>query len=139
MNEAVITPYLFFGGRCQEALDYYSDALGAEIGETMLFSQSPVPISEGFLEPGFESKVMHGSFKLAGAEVFVSDGYKSGGSFDGFVLTLTLKSSEVATRLFNALAEDGSVQMPLTPTFYSPLFGMVTDRFGLGWMIMLNP
>lgn len=139
MSEAAITPYLFFGGRCQEALDYYRDALGAEIGETLLFSQSPVPIPDGFLEPGFESKVMHGSFKLAGAEVFVADGRECGGSFQGIVLTLTLHSSDEAARLFNALSEEGSVDMPLGPTFYSPLFGMVTDRFGLGWMIMLRP
>lgn len=135
---ATITPYLFFHGRCLEALDFYRDGLGAEIGPVMLFSQSPEPIPEGFLEPGFENKVMHGSFSIEGARVHVADGDSSDGDFSGFRLTLTPSSAEKGSGYFDALAQGGTVEMPLGPTFFSPLFGMVTDKFGVGWMILVQ-
>lgn len=136
MSQTTITPYLFFGGRCQEALEFYREALGAEIGPIMLFSQSPSPVPEGFLPPGFEEKIMHASFKVSGAEVFASDGNVLGAAFSGFRLSLTSPTKEETEAAFTQLAAEGSVDMPLGPSFFSPLFGMVTDKFGVEWMVI---
>lgn len=138
MSQATITPYLFFGGRCQEALDFYRDALGAEVGPVMLFNQNPTPIPEGFLPPGFSEKVMHSSFKVKGAEVFASDGHTPGTNFSGFQLALTFATKAEAEAAFAALAQEGSVEMPLAPSFFSPLFGMVSDKFEVVWMVMVK-
>lgn len=133
-----INPYLFFGGRCQEALDFYREAVGAEIGLVMRFDQSPDPVPAGMLAPGFESKVMHCEFKVGDTAVLASDGTSEGdGGFHGFSLALTLHDEAAARRAFDALAAGGKVLMPLTRTFWSPLYGMLHDRFGVHWMVML--
>jgi len=132
-----ITPYLFFAGRCEEALEYYRKALGAEVEKLMRFNESPEPPPPGMLPPGFEKKVMHASFHIRGVRLMASDGCGEKSIFDGFRLALTVPTEAEAQRTFDALADGGSVQMPLTKTFWSPCYGMVTDRFGLGWMVMV--
>src|SRR5262245_39443053 len=133
-----ITPYLFFGGRCEEALAFYRDALGAEIELILRFDQSPEAPPPGMLQAGFEKKVMHASFRVRGAPLMASDGCDDKSKFDGFRLSLALPTEADARRAFDALAEGGSTQMPLTKTFWSPCFGMLTDRFGVGWMVTVN-
>ena len=71
-----MTPYLFFGGRCDEAIAFYADALGAQLLMRMTFDQSPEPAPEGMLQAGFETKVMHSSLKIGEATLFLSDGLR---------------------------------------------------------------
>jgi PhnB protein len=135
---ATIQPYLFFGGRCEEAIEFYREALGAELEMKMLFKDSPAPVPPGMLQDGFEEKVMHASFRVGDSIVLASDGCDDKSKFDGFRLAASLASAEAVRRAFDALAVGGTVQMPLVQTFWSPLYGMVTDRFGVGWMVMVR-
>ena len=137
MTGTTITPYLFFGGRCEEALAFYRTALGAEVEMLMRFDEMPEPAPPGMLQPGFEKKVMHASFRVRGIPLFASDGCEAGAKMVGVQLALTVPAEEDARRAFDALADGGSVQMPLTKTFWSPCYGMLTDRFGLSWMVMV--
>jgi PhnB protein len=138
MTGTTITPYLFFGGRCEEALEFYRKALGAEVEMLMRHNESPQQPPPGMLQAGFEKKVMHASFRVRGLLLQASDGCDDKSKFDGFRLSLALPTEAEARQVFDALAIGGSVQMPLTKTFWSPCFGMLTDRFGLGWMITVN-
>lgn len=132
-----IEPYLFFEGNCEEALNFYRAALGAEVTFLMRFKESPDP---GMCRPGFEEKVMHANLRIGDTTVMASDGRCEGApSFQGFSLSMALADQAEAERLFTALADGGQVQMPLTRTFWSPLFGMVVDRFGVSWMINVTP
>ena len=135
-----IEPYLFFDGRCEEALDFYKRALGAEVTALMRFSESPDPPPPGMVAPGSENKVMHASFRVGETEVMASDG-RAGGrpEFKGVSLSLSVPSEAEADRLFAALGEGGEVRMPIGRTFFSPRFGMVADRFGVPWMVVTTP
>jgi PhnB protein len=131
-----VEAYLFFDGRCEEAVEFYKKALGAEVTMLMLFKDSPEPQQPGMVPPGSENKIMHVSFRIGDSTVMASDGRCTGQTnFQGFSLSLTVANDTEAERKFAALAEGGQVQMPLTKTFWSPRFGMVADRFGVGWMI----
>ena len=131
-----VQAYLFFNGNCEEAVEFYKKALGAEVQMTMRYKESPDAPPPGTVPPGWENKIMHTSFRVGESVVMASDGCNEAGSgFQGFSLSLALSSEAEAERAFNALAEGGKVQMPLTKTFWSPRFGMLTDRFGMGWMI----
>jgi PhnB protein len=137
-TSTVIQPYLFFGGRCQEALDFYRAALGAEVDMVMRFEQSPEPVPAGMLAPGFEKKIMHSSFRIGGNTIMASDGCSEEESgFKGFSLALQVATIAEADQAFARLAEGGQVQMALAKTFWSPRYGMLTDRFGIGWMVMV--
>jgi PhnB protein len=126
-------PYLFFEGRCEEALEFYRHALGAEVTGLMRSKDSPDP---GMTIPGAEDKVIHATFKIGETTVLASDGRCQGPpSFQGFALSLTVPSETEAERRFAALLDGGQVLMPLTKTFFSPSFGMVADRFGVSWMV----
>lgn len=135
MSSTLVQPYLFFGGRCQEALDFYRSAVGAEIEMVMLFKDSPEPTPPGMLPPGFEAKVMHASFRIGESRIMASDGCGDTSKFAGFSLSIQLPSEAEARRAFDALAVGGKVTMPLDKTFWSPCFGMLEDRFGMGWMV----
>lgn len=133
-----IQPYLFFDGRCEEALEYYRTALGAEVTMLMRYKDNPEPSDKSKAPPGSENKVMHSSLRIGDTTVMASDGHCSGKpSFQGFSLTLTVPNVAKADRKFAALADGGKVQMPLGKTFFSPRFGMLTDRFGVGWMVIV--
>lgn len=134
MNVA-ITPYLFFGGRCEEALAFYHQALGAETELVRRYNEIPDAPPPGMLQPGFETKIMHSEFRVRGIPLMASDGVNDRLNFDGFRLALSFPTEAEARRAFDALADGGSVMMPLTQTFWSSCFGMLTDRFGLGWMV----
>jgi len=137
-NPTLIQPYLLFGGRCEEALEFYRKAIGAEVEMIMRFSESPEPCPPGVLADGFENKVMHCSFKVGGTSVGASDGCcPEDGNFHGFSLSLNVPNEAEADRAFAALSEGGTVKMPLCKTFWSPRFGMLTDRFGLAWMVIV--
>lgn len=135
-----VEPYLFLDGRCEEALTFYKQALGAEIGMVLRNKDCPDPPPPGMLPPGSEEKIMHAAFKVGETTVMASDGRCMGkANFQGFSLSLNVKDEAEAKRLFAALGEGGQVQMPLAKTFFSPSFGMVADRFGVSWMIIVYP
>jgi PhnB protein len=134
-----VQPYLFFDGRCEEAIEFYRQALGAEVLALMRFRDSPDPPPPGMLAPGSEDKVMHASLRIGETEIMASDGRCAGKpAFQGVSLSLSVPGEAEADRLFDALAEGGQVQMPLGPTFFSPSFGTVADRFGVPWMIVAD-
>jgi PhnB protein len=133
-----IQPYLFLGGRCEEAIGFYSKALGAKVEMMMRYQDSPEPPPPGMVPPGYENKVMHAAFQVGGSMVLASDGCGET-KLGGFSLSLTVANETEADRAFNALADGGNVQMPLGKTFFSPRFGMVTDRFGVAWMVYVAP
>jgi PhnB protein len=133
-----IQPYLFFEGRCEEAIELYRKALGAEVEMLMRIKDSPEPTPPGMHPPGSENKVMHASLRIGGARVMASDGRCSGKpAFQGFSLSLDAKDEAEAKRWFAALSAGGEVRMPLGKTFFSPCFGMLADRFGVPWMIIV--
>ena len=135
-----VQPYLNFDGRCEEALEFYRRALGAEVTMLMRFKDSPEPSAPGMVPPGAENKVMHASFRIGQATLMASDGRCTGqASFQGFALSLTAPNEAEAERLFAALGNGGQVQMPLTKTFFASRFGVVADRFGVAWMIFVAP
>ena len=132
-----IKPYLFFEGRCDEALEFYRVSLGIEV--TVLMRYKDMPESEEQVPRQDGEKVMHGSFKLGSTDVLVSDGMCQGKTnFSGFALTLSVPNDDEAKRRFTALGEGGQVQMPLAKTFFSSSFGMLTDRFGVLWIIIVE-
>jgi PhnB protein len=133
-----VQPYLFFEGRAEEAIEFYRKALGAEVSTLMRFKESPEPPQPGMVPPGSENKVMHSSVRIGDTTVMMSDGHCGGrANFQGFALSLDARDAAEAERWFIALTDGGHVRMPLTNTFFSPKFGMVEDRFGVLWMVIV--
>ena len=137
-NNHLIQPYLFFNGRCEEAVRFYEQAIGAKVDMLVRFKDSPEP-QPGAVPPGHENKIMHTSFRVGGSTIMASDGCETNPKFEGFSLSLTVPTEADAERVFNALAQGGEVRLPLSKTFWSPKFGMLQDKFGVGWMIGLPP
>ncbi len=132
-----VQPYLFFEGRCEEALEFYRGALDAEVVMMLRYKESPDPEMS---PPGAGEKIMHSEIKIGGTVVMASDGMCTGKpAFQGFSLALTPPDETAGKRLFAALGNGGQVQMPLGKTFFSPCFGIVADKFGVSWMIMVEP
>lgn len=130
-----LDPYLYFNGRCDEAVQFYVRALGAKVTSMSRFKDSPDP---RMCPPGMEQKVMHASLQIGQSSIMVSDGEcKGNGGFAGFSLAIAAESEAEAERVFAGLSEGGKVQMPLAKTFFSPRFGMVADRFGVSWMVLV--
>ena len=134
-----IEPYLFFNGRCDEAISFYQQTLGAEVQFLMRHGEAPEQPPPGTLPPGSEGKVMHATLTIGQSTLMLSDGGCSGSThFQGFSLSFNVADTAAAKRVFAALSDGGSVQMPLEKTFWSPCFGMLQDRFGLGWMVSVE-
>ena len=135
----LVQPYLMFDGRCEEAYEYYHQALGAEKTMLLRFSESPEPPPPGMVPPGAENKIMHMQFRIGDQIILASDGRCKGQpKFEGISLTLNVANEAEADKVFAALGDAGTVQMPLGKTFFSPRFGMVRDRFGVNWMIIVR-
>lgn len=131
-----VEPYLFFDGRSDEAIAFYRETLGAEVEMLMRFKECPEPTE---IPPGGEDKVMHASLMIRGTRIMLSDGHCGGHpGFQGFSLVINVASVDEADRIFTALSDGGQVQMPLAQTFFSPRFGMLTDRFGMPWMVIVE-
>jgi len=129
-----VQPYLFFNGRCEEALQFYESAVGAKIGALMRFKDSP---DKTGINPAAENKVMHASFEIGDTMVLASDGPNSGQpKFEGFALAINASDEAEADRFFNGLVDGGQVTQPLTKTFFSPRFGMLADKFGVHWIVI---
>jgi PhnB protein len=132
-----VQSYLFFNGRCEEAIEFYKKALGAKVEMMMRFKEAP---GDHQCAPGTENNIMHSCLRIGDTAVMASDGMTQGKpEFKGFSLTLNAKDEAEADRLFGALADGGQVQMPLGKTFFSPRFGAVADKFGVGWMVVVEP
>jgi len=132
-----VQPYLQFDGRCEEAIEFYKGALGAEVEQLMRFKDAP---DSAMVPPGSDNKVLHSCFRIGNTRVMASDGYCKGSpNFEGFSLSIMTSDVAQADRLFKALEKGGEVQMPLAETFFSPRFGMVADRFGVSWMVVTMP
>jgi PhnB protein len=135
-----VNPYVFFEGRCEEALEFYKKAVGAEVTMLIRYKESPEPPPPGMVPPGWDNKVMHATFTIGQSTLHASDGIQQGKwSHQGFSLSLTVANPAEADRCFAGLAEQGQVEMPLSKTFFSPRFGMLKDRFGVGWMVYVAP
>lgn len=137
---AGVQPYLFFRGRCEEAIAYYKATLGAEVLMMLRFKDNPDKPGPDKVSPALDDKIMHASVRINGAEIMLSDGMRTGPlDFQCMSLSLPVASEAEADRLFNALAKDGIVQMPIGKTFFSPRFGAVADKFGVSWMVSAQP
>jgi PhnB protein len=139
VSKPTVEPYLTFGGRCEEALEFYKQAIGAKVEMVMRFDECPDPMPEGMLAPGFEKKVMHSSFWVGNSMIMASDGCNPSAKFEGFSLSISVANEAEADKVFAALSEGGKVTMPLEKTFWSPRFGMLEDRFGVSWMVNVLP
>jgi PhnB protein len=139
-NTPAIQPYLFFRGRCEEAIEYYKRTLGAEVGIMMRFKDNPDKPDRDKVPAELYNRIMHANITIAGAEIMMSDGLKSGPlDFQCMSLSLAVPSEEEADRVYNALAKEGSIQMPIGPAFFARRFGAVADKFGVSWMIIVPP
>ncbi len=131
-----IQAYVHYEGRCEEAIEFYKKALDAKVTMLMRFKDCPEPMPG--MDPANADKVMHASIKIGDSELLMSDGRcQSAPTFKGFALTLTAPNDAEAERLFAAIGDGGQVFMPLAKTFFSSRFGMLNDRFGLAWMIIV--
>lgn len=130
-----VQPYLFFDGRCEEALNFYREKLGAEVVMMMRFKE--MPASEGYaIAPGSEEKILHATFRVGDSLIMASDGMNGGQpKYEGFSLSISVPDDAEAERIFALISEGGQVQMPIGPTFWTSRFGMAADKFGLGWMV----
>ena len=134
-----IQPYLFFDGRCDEAIEFYRSALGAEVTMLMRFKDNPDAKDSPMCTPGDENKVMHANLRIGEATILMSDGQaRDKPAFEGFSLSLTVANDAEAKRLFAALAQGGKVTMPLAKAFFTSSFGMLADRFGVAWMVYVG-
>jgi PhnB protein len=134
----LIQPYLFFDGRCEEAVEFYKKALGAKQGRFMRYQDSPEPLPPGMVPPGYENKVMYTELRIGDSHLMACDDCtRKHMSFQGFSLSLSMADEAQARDVFTALADGGSANMPLAKTFFSPCFGMLKDKFGIGWMVIV--
>lgn len=135
----MVQSYVFFDGKCEEALEFYKNAVGAQVDRLLRYKESPEPPPPG-CGPTDPNKIMHVQFRIGETVIMGSDGRATGNpKFEGFALALTVKAEADADKAFNALASGGRIEMPLAKTFFSPKFGMLVDKFGVFWMIMVAP
>jgi PhnB protein len=135
-NDTGINPYLFFNGRCAEAIEFYRKTVNAEVAMQMHYKDAPPEVIAQQPDPEkTANQIMHARLRIGTATVMLADG-PSSGKYDGFALALNTKSATEAERYFTGLAVGGKVDMPLGKTFFSPAFGMLTDRFGIKWMVL---
>ncbi|HTA31125.1 MAG TPA: VOC family protein [Candidatus Cybelea sp.] len=129
-----VETYLFFDGRCAEAVEFYRHALGAEVLMMLRYKECP---DKGMIRPGTEDKIMHASIQVGDTRIMASDDCSGHTPKpDGFSMSIAAPDEATAKKFFTALGEGGQVKMPLAKTFFSPCFGMLTDRFGVGWMVI---
>jgi PhnB protein len=136
----IVQPYLFFNGKCEEAVGFYKQAIGAQVLMQMRFKESPEPPAPGRLPEGYENKIMHCTMQVGASVVMASDGNSAEpANFDGFSLSLTVPTEADAHKAYTALLQGGKVLMPIGKTFWSACFGSVQDKFGVSWMVSVPP
>jgi PhnB protein len=131
-----VQPYLSFEGRCDEAIEFYKKAIDAKVDMLMRFKESP---DQSMISPSSAEKVMHAAVHIGNTQILMSDGRCQGSpNFNGIALALSAPTDADAERMFNALADGGQVRMPMAKTFFSSRFGMLADKFGVGWMVLVD-
>lgn len=131
-----VQSYLDFDGRCEEALKFYQKALGAKLGTVLRFKDHEEACKA---HPGNEEKIMHSEFTIGDSLLMATDGYNKGQpKFDGVSLSISTASDAETKKVFDALADGGKALMPLAKTFFASSFGMLTDKFGVSWMVITN-
>jgi len=131
-----VQPYVFFDGKCEEALEFYKSAVGAKVDMVMRFKEAP-PEMQTQMSPGSKDKVMHAAFKIGDTQILASDGQCNGKpNFQGFSLTINAANDAEADKLFAALGKGGTVTQPMSETFFASRFGMLADKFGVNWMVL---
>lgn len=135
MNTTRVETYVFFDGTCEEAMTFYREKLGATIEFTMRYKEAPEPPPPGMVPAGWENKIMHASVVINDTRLMMSDDCTRKAKFGGFALALSVATEPEADRAFAALSDGGKISMPLAKTFFAPKFGMLTDRFGIMWMV----
>ncbi|HEX9048370.1 MAG TPA: VOC family protein [Verrucomicrobiae bacterium] len=139
INKTIVQPYLIFEGKCEAAIEFYQRALGAKVNMMLRFKDSPEPPKPGCVPPDM-NKIMHAQFQIGETVIMASDGRCTGQpKLEGFALSLTVPTVDEANKAFTALADGGHVEMPQEKTFFSERFGMVADRFGVFWMVLVTP
>ncbi len=139
MKNSIVQPYVFFDGKCEEAIEFYKKALGANVVLLMRFNDSPESPPPG-CAPADSNKIMHAQFQIGETIIMAADGRATGNpKFEGFALSLSMPNEADVERAFNALANGGKIEMPLAKTFFSARFGMVEDKFGVFWMVLVTP
>jgi PhnB protein len=137
-SDMLVQPYLSFNGKCEEAIEFYRKAIGAEVEMLMRFKDAPDKPPPGMVPANWDNKVMHACMKIGDAQVMASDGCGAEGpAFKGITLSLSVDSEADADKKFAGLSQGGQVTMPLGKTFFSPRFGMLTDKFGVSWMVLV--
>lgn len=138
-TNSIVQPYVFFDGKCEEAIEFYKRALGAEPVMLMRYKESPEAPPPG-CAPADPNKIMHAQFRIGETTIMASDGRASGNpKFEGFALSYSAPTEAEVSKAFKALSDGGKVEMPLGKTFFSAAFGMVVDRFGVFWMVLVTP
>ncbi|HEY2082967.1 MAG TPA: VOC family protein [Verrucomicrobiae bacterium] len=139
MKNSIVQPYVFFDGKCEEAIEFYKKSVGATVSMLMRYKDSPEPPPPG-CGPTDSNKIMHAQFQIGETVILASDGRATNNpKFEGFALAISVKTEADADQAFNALANGGKVEMPLAKTFFSAKFGMVIDKFGVFWMVLVTP
>ena len=135
----IVQPYLNYDGRCEEAVEHYKKAVGAVVELMMRCKDAPLEPGQK-ISPGSDDKILHVSFRIGDSVLMASDGYNKGAAeFKGVALSITARDANEAKRIFDGLSSGGKATMPLQETFYSPCFGMLEDKFGMGWMVIVQP
>ena len=128
-----MNPYLSFNGRCEEAFNFYQQCLGGEIGAIFRYAGTPM---SGEVPADWQEKIMHGSITIGEQVLMAADvapeRYEEP---KGFSLSLQIKSTAEAERIFRELSSNGRVVVPLEKTFWAALFGVLVDPFGISWLI----
>lgn len=127
------SPYLNFDGHCKEAIEFYAELLGGEIVFMSTFAEAP---DDEDISPGLKDKIMHAQLKIGDQVIMASDASPENYAIpQGIHITIGVDTPEEAERIYEALSEGGSVQMPLEETFWAKRFAMFSDRFGIPWMV----
>ncbi len=133
MNTPYVQPYLFLAGRCEEAVEFYQSAIGASVDMMLRFADSPEPMQN--LPEGYESKIMHTSFRVGECVIMASDGCGETDPISGFGLSISVATEDEVDTMLSALTDGGEMIMPADKTFWCPRFGMAKDKFGVLWMV----
>lgn len=137
-----LSPYISFSGQCNQAILFYQQALHAELTYKLTFGEMPKPAGStencATAQAFADNDIAHASLRIANSEIMMSDGKQGDAPYNGFTLGLATQDLAQGKGWFDALAGSGNITMPWQETFWAHGFGMVTDKFGIPWMVSVN-